>query len=157
VTGELALTLVIRDINDVPTGVQQACTAIEEPLWYRMLSTAVGPLLGAFIAVGVFLTQFAITQKQVHRKERLRVAGQLWQLLDALAQLVSVGKSSSSDIPKWLVDPSAPGWDRQMCESPFMEIIQELKTLHQNLVAEHLGRDAYLRRLGELQAQLRRQ
>ena len=147
--------LVLQDASGQPQLVDlaqiDAVTSWRQNWWDKVM----GPVIGAAIAVIVFLIQGTLSGIISRWKQIGRIDAQLWQAVDGLREGVE-SNDKSVLVPRWIVDPMEAGWSRDFCSPLYRKRIRSIRDEHRKWTRGLIPKDEVLVEYGNIQARLRR-
>jgi hypothetical protein len=148
-----AAVLVLKDADGRIVDMDSCKVMVEDNSHVNWWERIGAPLVGAVIAVGVFVIKKAIDDRRQRGEERARLAARIAAVMDALEP--RSGKPSDiAELPSWLIDSSSQEWQPELRREPFRTIISEIETIRKRASAGTLYDQALRDALDELKRRL---
>ena len=110
-------------------------------------------MLGAIIAVAVFVLQKVI-ERAAERRARKRVLSAKLRAIFDKHRTWDGNPASMPAVPNWVNDPTEGAWCSELLEKPFGAIVRDFVAAREQGAAGLLARDSFWERLGVLEKRL---
>lgn len=129
-SGTYSALLIARDANGAITSLESEKLEVRPSLLWEFLPMVAGPIIGAFMAILVFLVNDHVKKirEDAHLRESLKA-----RILREIDKFISEldTKDLFSDFPLWLLEPTNPLWSYHFDSEPFQSLINSLHEIHQ--------------------------
>ncbi|MFC2170303.1 hypothetical protein ACFLRM_07090, partial [Acidobacteriota bacterium] len=152
--GTYYAVLLFRDIDGQPTTLLSAEINVLPNRFSTWIDRVSGILLGALIAILVFVIQDnvrRVSNKNVERnKLRHRISGELDKLDEWQGERDKMPK-----LPNWMFDTSDQFWSVYIQTDPFRNIISELEEIRRSAYIEKIDKQELKTKIGALKDKLK--